>query len=66
MNRIVYTSFHEEVELERGEQVRKDLAGPGDPRDPDFRDLLDPRNPVVPRARVMETQSSSNPGAWRP
>lgn len=38
MNRIVHTSFHEEVELEGGEQVRKDLAGPGDPRDPDLRD----------------------------
>lgn len=56
MNRVVHTSFHEEVELEGGELVRKDVVGPGDPRDSDFRSRgSDPRNPVVLRARVMET-----------
>lgn len=34
----VYSSFHVEVELEEGQQVREVSMGPGDPRDPGFRD----------------------------
>lgn len=31
---LTYASFHVEVELEEGGQVREVLMGPGDPRDP--------------------------------